>query len=280
MSSPRSLTDRSVSENGVRLRFGGTADGPVLLMLHGALVNGDVWYGLESILGERWPGSWLVPDLPGHGRSTRLSHYSYGRMAAHVAQAVAEHVTPGTPVHVLGHSLGGAVALTLASGWFGIDVSTVCAIGVRPAWSDSEKAMLAAVAAAPARVFASRDEAVCQVLRVAAMDDVVDPGSALCDSLVIGDGDQWEMVADSASLAVGAPDLPGLLAACRAQETVLATGEHDPLSQPRDLVSLRSEATVLAGAGHNPHLQNPEYVWPLLDHLYLSMLHRPSQTQF
>ncbi|MEV5843563.1 alpha/beta fold hydrolase [Streptomyces sp. NPDC051985] len=262
-----------MSTSGLSLRRGGRADGPVLVLLHGALGNGDVWHGVERILAERWPGGWIVPDLPGHGRSPRLTHYSYGRQATEVADAVSEHVRPGLPVHVLGHSLGGAVALALASGWFGLRVSTVCALGVKHLWSDNEKAVVASVAAAPARVFASRDDAVRHVLTVAAMNDAVDPGSALCDTLVIGDADQWEATADPAALSVGAPDLPGLVAACRAQEIVLAAGEHDPLCAPADLVKLHPEATVLAGAGHCPHLQNPEFLWPLLDHMLLSALH-------
>ncbi|WP_460073009.1 alpha/beta fold hydrolase [Streptomyces sp. YKOK-I1] len=275
MSSPTSLSDRAGSASGLHVRRGGRPDGPVLVLLHGALADGNVWHDFERILDDRWPGGWLVPDLPGHGRSPRLAHYSHGRLATRVADVVAAQTTPGTPVHVLGHSLGGAVALTLASGWFGLKVSTVCAMSVRPFWSAHEKALVAAVAAAPARVFASRGDAVRHVLTVTAMVDVIDPDSALCDALVIGDGDQWEAVADPASLSVGAPDLPGLIAACRAQEIVLAAGERDPLSPPSDLVKLYPEATVLAGAGHCPHLQNPESVWPLLDHLLLSALHLP-----
>ncbi|MEU6371543.1 alpha/beta hydrolase [Streptomyces sp. NPDC046909] len=279
MSTRTSLQDRTVSTGGMYVRRGGNPDGPVLVLLHGALANGDVWHGVERILEERWSGGWIVPDLPGHGRSPRLSRYSHGRLAAQVADAVLETAPRGVPVHVLGHSLGGAVALTLATGWFGLKVSTVCAIGVKPAWSDHEKMVVAAVAGAPAKVFASRDEAVRHVLTVAAMDDVVDPDSALCDSLVIGDGNQWEAVADPAVLSVGAPDLRGLMASCRAQEIALVAGERDPLCPPAELVRLYPEATVLAGAGHCPHLQNPEFVWPLLDHLLLSALHHSPSAQ-
>ncbi|GGN19389.1 alpha/beta fold hydrolase [Streptomyces fuscichromogenes] len=263
------LLGRAASKSGLYLRRSGLPEGPVLVLLHGGLGNGDVWQGVEVVLAERWPGSWLVPDLPGHGRSTRLPHYSYGLMAAQVAQAVTEHVTPGTPVHVLGHSLGGVVGLTLASGWFGIDVSTVCAIGTKPLWTEDEVAMTAAAAAAPAPVFPTRDDAVRFVLAVAAMGDAVDPASPLCDRLVIGDGDQWEPVTDPASLGVGAPDLPGLLAASRAREVLLAAGEHDPLCPPSDLLKTRPAATVLPGAGHYPHVQSPESVWPLLENLLL-----------
>jgi pimeloyl-ACP methyl ester carboxylesterase len=129
------------------------------------------------------------------------------------------------------------------------------------------------VAAAPAPVFTTRSDALEFVLSAAAMNDVVTTDSPLCDSLVIGDGDQWEPVADPAVLSVGASDLPGLIAACKAQEIVLATGEHDPLCRPSDLVKAYPEATVVAGTGHYPHLQSPDAIWSSLDHLLQSTLH-------
>ncbi|AIJ25511.1 alpha/beta hydrolase fold protein [Amycolatopsis methanolica 239] len=78
-------------------------------------------------------------DLPGHGRSEPLPRYSFGALAA----AVAEVVPAGTTVAVLGHSLGGVVALTLASGWFGVRVSGACGLGMKVRWSDEELARAA-----------------------------------------------------------------------------------------------------------------------------------------
>ncbi|WP_086013778.1 MULTISPECIES: alpha/beta fold hydrolase [Streptomyces] len=267
MSSDSPSPHQEAGSSGLFVRRGGRTDGPVLVLLHGGLGNGQVWHAVEDLLRERWPGGWLVPDLPGHGQSPRLTRYSYGRMAADVAEAVSGHLSQGVPVHVMGHSLGGVVALTLASGWFGIDVTTVCAMGVKPAWSAEDKAMMAAVAAAPAPVFATRDDAVGFVLAAAAISDVVTTDSPLCDSLVIGDGDHWEAVTDLSVLSVGAADLPGMIAACRAQEVVLAAGEHDPVCPPAELAKAFPTVTVLAGASHYPHLQTPEAVWPLLDHV-------------
>lgn len=276
--SPDNPASRQSASRGLHLRHGGGPDGPVLVLLHGGLGDGQVWQAIEGLLRERWPGSWLVPDLPGHGRSPRLAHYSYGRIAAEVADAVTEHVPRGVPVHVLGHSLGGVVALTLASGWFGIDVTTVCAIGVKPVWSTEERDLMTTVAAAPAPVFATRNDALGFVLSAAAMSDVVTTDSPLCDSLVIGDGDQWEPVADPAVLSVGASDLPGLIAACKAQQILLATGEHDPICRPSDLVKAYPEVAVVAGTGHYPHLQSPEAIWSSLDHLLQSTLHAERST--
>src|SRR2546430_4587365 len=101
---------------------GGTGE-PTLLLLHGLGATGEVWRGLV----EHWPGSWLAPDLPGHGRSDPLPRYSFGGLAA----AVAGSLEPGARVAVLGHSLGGAIGLTLASGWVGVTLPGGGGVGVK-----------------------------------------------------------------------------------------------------------------------------------------------------
>ena len=87
---------------------------PVLVLLHGLAATGDVWNGWRPLLAQRWPGRWLAPDLPGHGGSLPLSKYTFGSLA----NAVADLVGPDARTVVLGHSLGGAVGLALASDRF------------------------------------------------------------------------------------------------------------------------------------------------------------------
>ena len=99
----------------------GGAGAPALLLLHGLGATGAVWDRLVRLLPDAWPGTWIVPDLPGHGRSVALPRYSFGGLAAEVARLV----EPETPLVAFGHSLGGAVALTLGSGWFDCRPSAV-----------------------------------------------------------------------------------------------------------------------------------------------------------
>src|SRR5688572_14312963 len=126
-------------------------DGPLLVLLHGLGATGEVWDGVVK----DWHGSWLVPDLPGHGRSEPIERYSFGSFAAAVAEVI-----PREPVVIVGHSLGGVVALALASGWFGVEVTNVVGIGIKVRWTDEELAKAASLAARPGKVFASQDEAV------------------------------------------------------------------------------------------------------------------------
>ena len=106
----------------------------VLLLLHGMAGNGGVWKPLLEVMGGRWPGRILVPDLRGHGRSPQGGHYGYGQHAADIA----ELLDPGERVTVVAHSMGAVVALAAASGWFGIQIETVLGFGVKLHFSDAD----------------------------------------------------------------------------------------------------------------------------------------------
>ena len=133
-----------------RVQQGGDGES-VLLLLHGLGATGDVWNRLHNVLRRRWPGRWVTPDLPGHGGSGPLPGYSFG----HLAAAVARMVPSATRLVVLGHSLGGVVALALASGWFGVRVSAVGGLGIKVAWTEEELARAGALAAGRACHFAA-----------------------------------------------------------------------------------------------------------------------------
>ncbi len=231
---------------------------PALLLLHGLGATGEVWDGLVSSLVGRWPGEVLVPDLPGHGRSAPLPRYSFGALTA----AIAGVLDPGRPVTVLGHSLGGVLGLTLASGWFGVPVPAVCGLGIKVRWSAEELAKAASMAARPARTFDTREAAVDRALKVAGLAGLLPD---IRTGVTEVDGG-WRLALDGAAFGVGAPDMPGLLAACRGA-VILAAGESDPMSPAADLRSLRPDPVVLAGVGHNAHVENPSALWPLLDRL-------------
>ena len=90
-----------------------TSAPPLLVMAHGWLLRGRLWQPLLSRLEPRWR-CW-APDLPGYGTAQRPPQLSpslpaYGRWLAQQARQRAE----GAPVVLLGHSLGGSVALHAA----------------------------------------------------------------------------------------------------------------------------------------------------------------------
>jgi pimeloyl-ACP methyl ester carboxylesterase len=91
----------------------GPVDGPPLVMIHG--LGDKAARDLDPLLpalSERYRV--LAFDLPGFGRSARVNEvYSPTRYARFVSGLVARHF-PGRAVHVLGHSMGGAIALEFA----------------------------------------------------------------------------------------------------------------------------------------------------------------------
>jgi pimeloyl-ACP methyl ester carboxylesterase len=213
-----------------------------------------------AVLDEHWAGGWIAPDLPGHGGSAPLDRYSFGALAAAVATAVPDD----QPVTVLGHSLGGVVGLALASGWFGVTVDTVVGVGIKVAWSADELGKAAALAAKPPATFAAREEASARHLRVSGLVGLVDDGDAAVESGVVAVDGGWRLSLDPRAFGVGAPDLPSLLAASRADRVVLARGEHDAMVTDEQLRDLLPDAVTLSGLGHNAHVEDLPAVLRLL----------------
>lgn len=106
---------RDVGTRGARVRFYEGGEGPPLLLVHGYLWSGTVWEDVFPLLGARFRV--IVPDLPGFGESEKPppARYAYGLDA--FAESLVDLVAAlGVGrVSVCGHSMGGAVALTLAA---------------------------------------------------------------------------------------------------------------------------------------------------------------------
>ncbi len=81
---------------------------PTILLIHGMASSSDTWREMLPRLAEHFHV--IVPDLPGHGRSSlEFDDYSLGAMASALRDLlVAKGVTRST---VIGQSLGGGVAL-------------------------------------------------------------------------------------------------------------------------------------------------------------------------
>lgn len=94
-----------------KLHAVGGAEGPPIVLLHGFGADRQSW--LANIQPLATVGRVFTLDLPGHGE-TGLSG---GGGFAEVAQVVADAVADARlgPVHIVGHSLGGAVAMAIAA---------------------------------------------------------------------------------------------------------------------------------------------------------------------
>lgn len=104
------LDERHYAARGAQIRFFAGGEGPPLVLVHG--YGGAAWNFAE--LAPLLPGRrLLIPDLPGHGGSSPLPAAPTLAGFADVLAGVCE-AEGLTNVDVVGHSLGGVVALRLA----------------------------------------------------------------------------------------------------------------------------------------------------------------------
>jgi pimeloyl-ACP methyl ester carboxylesterase len=97
---------------GARLWFqqAGAAGGAPLVLLHGLGASSADWEYQVPELARHFQV--IVPDLRGHGASDRAGEYSVPRFAADTWQLL-DHLKLRAPV-LVGHSMGGAVAMQMA----------------------------------------------------------------------------------------------------------------------------------------------------------------------
>lgn len=244
----------------LRVQRGGSGDA-VVLLLHGLGATGDVWHGVHEQLADG-PCRWITPDLPGHGGSEPLERYTFGHMAAVLAELVEDH----EHVVVLGHSLGGVLGLTLASGWFGSSIDRACGLGIKVAWSAAELSGAKSYAERANKLYMGRTEAAERYLKVSGLGGLVDVEDKRVDYGLVGTPDGWRLACDPKTFAVGRPDVPGLLAASQA-EAILAVGENDQMCSPDQVKEVDPNATVLPGLGHNAHVEDPSAMVKLISDL-------------
>jgi pimeloyl-ACP methyl ester carboxylesterase len=90
------------------------SEAPVVVMIHGFTGSKENWYPLAERLQGRY--RLRIPDLPGWGQSQRREgqHYGFVAQADRVAAFIGL-VSPGEPVVLLGHSMGGGIAALVAA---------------------------------------------------------------------------------------------------------------------------------------------------------------------
>jgi pimeloyl-ACP methyl ester carboxylesterase len=105
------LTPHELTLHGHRVTYRTAGRGPVLLLLHGIANSSQTWARVAAPLSERF--TLIAPDLLGHGESaTPRGDYSLGAHASGARDVLTalghERVT------VIGHSLGGGIAMQFA----------------------------------------------------------------------------------------------------------------------------------------------------------------------
>ena len=107
------MRERTVSVRGLPLTLceWGPSDGPTIVCLHGWMEHGGFWWRVAEPLAEE--GFHVIaPDARGHGRSGHAGVGGYYHFSDYLVDLDG---LVDTPVHLVGHSMGGTVASMFAA---------------------------------------------------------------------------------------------------------------------------------------------------------------------
>jgi esterase len=231
--------------------------GPPVLILHGLFGSAGNWAGVARALGERFRV--LSLDLRNHGASPWDDRMDYPAMAEDVAQFIATRQLGSAAV--IGHSLGGKVAMTLALSEPRL-VERLVVVDIAPVPRPPTHLAL---------VEAMRGLDLARVTRRAAADALLQPRvpddaerAFLLQNLVFGaDGPRWRINLDA--IAAGMDDMAGFPAAATPylNPVLVIRGALSTYVRERDLPAFQRlfpayRLVTIDGAGHWLHAERPQ----------------------
>jgi len=136
------------------LHFKQLGHGEPLVLLHGLFGSGDNWFGVAPKLAEKFHV--FAPDLRNHGHSPHHAEMDYPLMAADVEKFFAAQKIKSA--RVIGHSMGGKVAMQLALD-FPARVKKLVVVDMAPrAYARTHDQIFAALLALDLAAFQTRTE--------------------------------------------------------------------------------------------------------------------------
>jgi len=272
------MDTREITLHGHHVSYHTAGDGPeVVVLIHGITGSGDTWAEVIPALAEEF--TVVAPDLLGHGHSAKpRGDYSLGAYASGVRDLVAalghNHAT------VVGHSLGGGVAMQLAyqfpercdrlvlvsSGGLGREVHPL----LRAAALPGAEFVLPFVCATKLRDAGNAVWGALGQLGLSAGPDLEEMWRGYA-SLADRDAQQafvhtLRTIVDGGGQRVSATDRLYLAAEV---PTLLVWGEADPIIPVEHGIEAQeaipgSRLEVFEGAGHFPHRSDPDRFADLL----------------
>jgi pimeloyl-ACP methyl ester carboxylesterase len=117
------ILSRVVRVRGTEVRYDVTGRGERdLVLIHGHHAHHMWWHGIVPYLEENWRVTQL--DLSGHGDSGHRDDYDSGRVWTDDVRAVVKAAGCERPV-LVGHSMGGRVAVTVAGGHLALSAGVI-----------------------------------------------------------------------------------------------------------------------------------------------------------
>jgi 3-oxoadipate enol-lactonase len=259
------LEERVTEVKGARLRYYAGGDGPGVLLVHGLGGAASNWVEVAPALARR--ARVVVPDLPGHGASPPLA--ALGSLDAFADRLALLAEREGiTPTVVVGHSLGGVVALALARRWPDLvrGLVLITAAGISTTSRRTKLAVAIVTRLRPGALVAPARARVARSPRLRAATFrpwAVADAQALSPRSVLGllAGPPLHTDVRTAGAALVAYDSRTDLHAVRCP-TIVVAGARDPQVPPGDAVEyarrLRAELRTIADCGHLPIAERPD----------------------
>lgn len=233
----------------------GEGKGTPLLIAHGLFGTARNWGVLAKRLADE--RQVLSVDMRNHGASFRSAGNSYFDMAGDLARVVENR---GDPLNILGHSMGGKAAMTLALSRPDLVERLVVADIAPIGYSHSQLDKITAMKAVDLSVVERRRDAEEQLVELVKDAPL---RSFLLQSLTLGEnGASWKLNLDALGSAmneiIGFPNIEGVF---EGEVLFLHGGNSDyvrPVHHDR-ILSLFPNARfeVIEGAGHWLHAEKP-----------------------
>lgn len=233
----------------------GDCNAAPLVILHGFFASSRNWRTIAKMLAERYHV--YVPDLRNHGASPHSSVMDYSAMAVDLKNFLDQHGIG--KAHLLGHSMGGKVAM-----WFALNypeaVERLVVADISPTrYQHSFEQTITALRAVPLQAIRNRKEA------EAALSDSIADGSYrqfLLQNLQLKDGEYaWRVDLDifrrTADNIVAFPEADKVLPYPK-KVLFLGGGDSDYIRE-EDVYRWFPEARIkqIADTGHWLHVQAP-----------------------
>ncbi len=232
-------------------------DGSTLVMLHGFTADNQSWAPLEKVIG---PGPALIRiDMPCHGKSPLRRITGFAALARMMVEAFDEATRDSGPVHLIGHSLGGAIAIAIADvrprrvvglnlispAGLGPEIDAATLLGItRATKPESLAPWLRRLTASPDAISDSYAEAAMRARSDAAMRAAQ---ADMADAIFADETQTFDVQAALHRLT--AP-------------TRIIWGRQDRIIPCRHATAQRTDAAIhlLDGAGHIPQMECPDRV--------------------
>jgi len=227
---------------------------PTFMLLHGLNGAASQWQGVAETLAADYRV--ITVDLPCHGNSSMEGAFEFETQVIDVVKLIEEI---GSPVHLVGASFGGVLALAVAAAHPNV-VSTVSTIGtaLRPPDLDIDKVIELLKKMGALKFF-----------ELSATKYSFGPAPSqkmLAEAITVSTGRDIEVISRVLRSGLSVSPLPYVdKIQCPA---LVCVGEHDNTCPPDKVVqlseSLNTKLELIKGGGHLVHIEEPTLVAAIL----------------